>query len=190
MLEKDGIGKRGERIKSRCSYAVRCLEGKRKFSSSTETTIEAQEEDAPSDDQSEPSLSLETTEDQGFLENEADESHKEPILQPSTQQEVKLRTVGYTKPKNVVFDIGMSSLSPTSKEIEEMVRQGHLPHPKEFPCDIDGKHFPSSILNAKKLNGELTPRRWLVFSPTKNALFCLPCIDCSLIPSNIQLSQH
>ena len=140
---------------------------------STETTVEAHGKDAPSGDQSEPSLSLESTEDQGFLENEADESHEEPILQPSTQKEVRLRTVGSTKPKNVGFDIGMSSLSPTSKEIEEMVRQGHLPHPKEFPCDIDGKHFPSSILNAKKLNGELTPRRWLV-----------------LMPSNIQLSQH
>ena len=189
MLEKDGIGKRGERIKSRCSYAVRCLEGKRKFSSSTETTMEAQEEDAPSDDQSEPSLSLETTEDQGFLENEADESHKEPILQPSTQQEVKLRTVGYTKPKNVVFDIGMSSLSPTSKEIEEMVRQGHLPHPKEFLCDIDGKHFPSSVLNAKKVNANSLPEDGS-FSVPPRTRYSACHVDCSLMPSNIQLSQH
>ena len=42
---------------------------KGKGSSSTETTIEAQEEDEPSDDKSEPSLSLQTTEDQGFSEN-------------------------------------------------------------------------------------------------------------------------
>ena len=88
---------------------------KGKGSSSTETT----------NDQSEHSLSLETTEDQAFLENEADGSHEEPIRQPSTQQEVRLRTVGSIKPKNDGFDIGMSSLSPTSKEVEEMVRQGH-----------------------------------------------------------------
>ena len=56
-----------------------------------------------------------------------------------------------------------------------MLRQGHLPHPKQFPCDTDGKPFPCSVLNVKKLNGELAPRRWLVFSPMKNALFCLPC---------------
>ena len=49
------------------------------------------------------------------------------------------------------------------------------PASKQFPCDTDGKPFPCSILNVKKLNGELTPRRWLVFSAMKNALFCLPC---------------
>ena len=56
-----------------------------------------------------------------------------------------------------------------------MLRQGHLPHPKQFPCDTDGKPFPCSVLNVKKLNGELTPRRWRVFSPMKNELFCLLC---------------
>ena len=156
---------------------------------STETTVEAHGKDAPSGDQSEPSLSLESTEDQGFLENEADESHEEPILQPSTQKEVRLRTVGSTKPKNVGFDIGMSSLSPTSKEIEEMVRQGHLPHPREFPCDIDAKYFPNSVQNAKKVNANSLPEDGS-FSVPPRTRYSACHVDCSLMPSNIQLSQH
>lgn len=107
------------------------------------------------------------------LETADDEISLEPMLQPSTQQDV--RTVEYIKPRNAGFDIGMSPATPASNEIEEMVRQGHLPHPKQFPYDIDGKSFPCSVLNVKKLNGELTPRRWFVFSAAKNAFFCLPC---------------
>ena len=177
MLKKDEKEKR-EKETSRAVHTVFDVwkgEGSSEVEGTTVELGEA-EEQIVTRQNSEQSLSLETAVDQGFLENQADnadELNKEPILQPSDQ--LNVRPVEYIKPGNVGFDIGMSPLSPVSKEIEEMVTQGHLPHPKQFPCDTDGKPFPCSVFNDKKLNGELTPRRWLVFSRMKNALFCLPC---------------
>ena len=61
------------------------------------------------------------------------------------------------------------------KELEKVVSTGHLPHPPEFPKDYDGHKFPTTVLNVKQQNGEVVRRSWLVFSPTKVALYCLPC---------------
>ena len=61
------------------------------------------------------------------------------------------------------------------KELEKVVRTGHLPHPPEFPKDYDGHKFPTTVLNVKQKNGEVVRRSRLVFSPTKAALYCLPC---------------
>ena len=72
------------------------------------------------------------------------------------------------------FDVGTLTGFPTIKELEKVVRTGHLPHPPEFPKDYDGQKFPTTVLNVKQQNGEVVSS-WLVFSPTKVALYCLPC---------------
>ncbi|XP_037797777.1 zinc finger MYM-type protein 1-like [Penaeus monodon] len=79
------------------------------------------------------------------------------------------------KPVHFVFDVGTSPAAPTTQELEEMIRKGHLPHPEQFPNDITGRKFPTSALKFRQPIGEISFRRWLVFSPAKSALFCLPC---------------
>ena len=73
------------------------------------------------------------------------------------------------------FDIGKAPAQPSSQEIENMLKAGHLPHPGEFPRDHSGKRFPISVLKYKKRNGEYCNREWLVYSLFKKSLFCLPC---------------
>ena len=61
------------------------------------------------------------------------------------------------------------------KELEKIVRAGHLPHPQEFPKDCDSHKFPTTVLSVKQQNGEIGKGSWLAFSPAKTALYCLPC---------------
>ena len=96
----------------------------------------------------------------------------EPMSEASLEGSTSLET---TKPYHFGFDIGMSPSAPTTQEIEQMIRKGHLPHPQQFPNDITGRKFPTSVLKCKQPNGEVSSRRWLVFSPAKSAVFCLPC---------------
>ena len=56
-----------------------------------------------------------------------------------------------------------------------VVRAGSQPHPKQFPRDIKGSPFPVSFLSRKEQNGDVTNRDWLVWSESKEALYCLPC---------------
>ena len=48
-----------------------------------------------------------------------------------------------TKPGHFDFDIGMSPAAPTTLEIKEMIRKGHLPHPHQFPNGITDRKFPT-----------------------------------------------
>ena len=73
------------------------------------------------------------------------------------------------------FDIGTLTRSPTSNELDEIVKAGHIPHPNQFPRDVTGKRFPTSVLSVKKQNGETSRRCWIVYSPTKQAIYCFPC---------------
>lgn len=74
------------------------------------------------------------------------------------------------------FDVGTITGSPTPNELEEIVRAGHIPHhPSQFPCDVVGNKFPTSVLKVRKQNGETSSRSWIVFSPKKEAIYCLPC---------------
>ena len=73
------------------------------------------------------------------------------------------------------FDVGTLTGSPTPNELEEIVRAGHIPHPSQFPCDAVGNKFPTSVLKVRKQNGETSSRSWIVFSPTKEAIYCFPC---------------
>ena len=72
------------------------------------------------------------------------------------------------------FDVGTLARFPSMKELENIVRTGHLPHPREFPKDSEGHKFPTTVLSVKQQNGEIGRRSWLVFSPAKMALYCLP----------------
>ena len=47
------------------------------------------------------------------------------------------------------FDVGTLARSPTMKELENIVRTGHLPHPREFPKDCGGHKFPTTFLSVK-----------------------------------------
>ena len=73
------------------------------------------------------------------------------------------------------FDVGTLTGSPTPNELEEIVRAGHIPHPSQFPCDAVGNKFPTSVLKVRKQNGETSSRSRIVFSPTKEAIYCFPC---------------
>ena len=64
----------------------------------------------------------------------------------------------------------------TTQVIENIVRAGHKPYPKKFPCDCIGKEFPTYILERIMKNGEREHRTWLVFSEKELAIFCLPCV--------------
>ena len=99
-------------------------------------------------------------------EPEPDESMSGASLEACINQEESAFARGETtKPSHFGFDIGMSPAAPTTLEIEEMIRKGHLPHPQQFPNDITGRKFPTSVLKFKQQNGEVSSRRWLVFSP-------------------------
>ena len=69
------------------------------------------------------------------------------------------------------FDVGTLTGSPTTKELEEIVRAGHIPHPNQFPRNVAGRRFPTSILTVKKQNSETSRCCWIVFSPNKQAIF-------------------
>ena len=55
------------------------------------------------------------------------------------------------------------------------VRSGPTPHPSHFPKDSKNCSFPIYILKRNQKNGDITCRDWLVWSESKEALFCFPC---------------
>ena len=48
-------------------------------------------------------------------------------------------------------------------------------HPLRFPKDSSNRAFPVSLLCYKLPNGEDVHRDWLVWSKSKQTLFCFPC---------------
>ena len=63
---------------------------------------------------------------------------------------------------------------PTMEEVEEAVRCSKR-FPLQFPNDSSNREFPNTILCYKLPNGEDVHRDWLVWSESKQALFCFPC---------------
>ena len=59
---------------------------------------------------------------------------------------------------------------PTREEVEEAVRRCSKRLPLQFPNDSSNRVFPNTILCYKLPNGD-----WLVWSESKQALFCFPC---------------
>ena len=82
--------------------------------------------------------------------SDLDESMSGASLEAPPPSEEKVALGETTKPGYFGFDIGTSPAAPTTQEIEEMIRKGHLPHPQQFPNDITGRKFPSSVLNLGK----------------------------------------
>ncbi|XP_075042362.1 zinc finger MYM-type protein 1-like [Mixophyes fleayi] len=79
-------------------------------------------------------------------------------------------------------DIGLLQPGFSVAQIEDAVRQGPEPHPTFFPPDKHGSQFPFYILNFHLPNKEKYPRDWLVWSKSKQALFCFPCFLFSKLP--------
>ena len=76
----------------------------------------------------------------------------------------------------VRYDIGnIIHETPISVEVEMAVRSGPTTHPTHFPKDIKNCSFPMYILQCRQKNGDVTCRDWLVWSESKEALFCFPC---------------
>ena len=49
------------------------------------------------------------------------------------------------------FDVGTLTGPPTANELEDIVIAGHVPHPNQFPCNVTGEQFPTSVLNISKM---------------------------------------
>mgnify|MGYP003462097065 FL=1 len=65
---------------------------------------------------------------------------------------------------------------PKREEVEEAVRRGSKGFRyMQFPNDYANRVFPNTILCYKLPNGEDVHRDWLVWSESKQALFCFPC---------------
>ena len=94
------------------------------------------------------------------LSDKPDKTVSPVTLQATPSQEESAHSE-ITKPVHFGFDIGTSPEAPTTKELEEMIRKGHLPHPEQFPNDITGRKFPTSVLKFKQSNCEMSFRRWL-----------------------------
>lgn len=52
----------------------------------------------------------------------------------------------------------------------------HLNVNHYFPINEDGRHFESKWFFKSLPNGEKVRRQWLLYSISKNALFCFPCL--------------
>ena len=80
-------------------------------------------------------------------------------------------------------DIGLlEAENPSAVEVEAAVRLGPGKFPTQFPCDSSRRSFPLSVLKTKLKNGESVPRDWLVWSKSKQSLFCFPCRLFSKLP--------
>lgn len=74
------------------------------------------------------------------------------------------------------FDIGNLEMEfPQPNVVQDIIRRGCQKMPSTFPRDKLNKPFSSSLLQRIIPNGKTVPRDWLIWSPSKNAFFCLPC---------------
>ncbi|KAG5898811.1 hypothetical protein JTB14_011021 [Gonioctena quinquepunctata] len=74
------------------------------------------------------------------------------------------------------FDIGnIQKLHLTNSEIERVVKMGPPDHPAQFSVDIESRSFPTSLLKCKLPNDEYSTRDWIVWSFSKQALYCFLC---------------
>ena len=71
--------------------------------------------------------------------------------------------------------IGCLTSPYPNEERDGFTRIGPPPPTKSIPPDNYGRAFSHFIFKSKRPNGEIEVRNWLVFSPSKNSLFCFPC---------------
>ena len=75
-------------------------------------------------------------------------------------------------------DVGTWPAIQNSKTIDHIITMGptqiHIDR-DNFPKDGNGRHFASSHYSRKLANNEIIPRRWLVYSISKDRIFCFCC---------------
>ena len=84
------------------------------------------------------------------------------------------------------IDVGTISEMPPVTEIEIAVRHGPHKLPESLPKDIENRSFPNSVFQQKFKNSESALRDWLVWSQTKQALYCFPCRLFSKQPMSVR----
>lgn len=77
------------------------------------------------------------------------------------------------------FDPGLWTFPMTDAQRHDIVQSGPtqpLNNSNEYyPQDDDHRHFSNFHFSRKLNNGETQRRRWLVYSSSKNKVFCFPC---------------
>ncbi|XP_065654391.1 zinc finger MYM-type protein 5-like [Hydra vulgaris] len=79
----------------------------------------------------------------------------------------------YTDCANI--DIGVVKVNVTPKKVEDAILKGPEPHPTTVSVEKHGCQFLTYLVSFRLKNKEIVPRDWLVWSKSKNALFCFPC---------------
>eukprot|EP00795_Rhopilema_esculentum_P007264 gene7264-12951_t len=74
------------------------------------------------------------------LSDKPDKTVSPATLQATPSQEESAHSE-ITKPVHFGFNIGTSPAAPTTKELEEMIRRGHLAHPSSFPMTLPAENF-------------------------------------------------
>jgi len=81
-------------------------------------------------------------------------------------------------------DVGTWPAIRNRKTIDHIITMGptqiHIDR-DNFPKDGTGRHFASFHYSRKLANNEIIPRRWLVYSISKDRIFCFCCIDFSIV---------
>ena len=73
-------------------------------------------------------------------------------------------------------DIGdLVAERPNQSDLEKYVGHGEIKIPHPLPKDVSSRRFPVSICVDTTKNDEGVPRDRLMWSPSKQALYCLPC---------------
>nr|XP_047141318.1 zinc finger MYM-type protein 1-like [Hydra vulgaris] len=76
-----------------------------------------------------------------------------------------------------LLDCGNWPIVRSSNFVDHLIKLGPFQIAKEkYPEDRNGRHFSSIYYNRKLANGETFCRRWLVYSDSKNSVFCFCCL--------------
>nr|XP_047132592.1 uncharacterized protein LOC124811280 [Hydra vulgaris] len=76
-----------------------------------------------------------------------------------------------------LLDCGNWPIVRSSNFVDHLIKLGPFQiTKKKYPEDRNGRHFSSIYYNRKLANGETFCRRWLVYSDSKNSVFCFCCL--------------
>nr|XP_047132570.1 LOW QUALITY PROTEIN: zinc finger MYM-type protein 1-like [Hydra vulgaris] len=76
-----------------------------------------------------------------------------------------------------LLDCGNWPIVRSSNFVDHLIKLGPFQITKEkYPEDRNGRHFSSIYYNRKLANEETFCRRWLVYSDSKNSVFCFCCL--------------
>ena len=106
--------------------------------------------------------------EQEILGNEVLEVHdqksKDKNFEDKTQETLNLN------------DCGIWPVLRISTTVDYLIKIGPIQIKKEnYPGDEKVRHFLSSYYNRKLSNGEIFCRRWLIYSISKDSIFCFCC---------------